>query len=71
MAKFPAKSPAGQRTFEQWGAIFFFVALFAIGPWHSSFADEPASYLGAQACAAGPHSGVRGVERHDRARRQA
>ena len=37
--------------FRSWGAIFFFVALLAIGLSRGSFADEPAGYVGAQACA--------------------
>jgi hypothetical protein len=50
MAKFPAK-PRGPGTFEQWGAIFFFIALFAVGRSCRSFGDAPPSYLGAEACA--------------------
>ena len=34
-----------------WSAIVVLVALFPVGLSRSSYADEPASYLGAQACA--------------------
>jgi hypothetical protein len=47
----PREKPRGPGTFEQWGAIFFFVALFTVGLSCRSFGDAPPSYLGAEACA--------------------
>jgi hypothetical protein len=47
----PREKPRGPGTFEQWGAIFFFIALFAVGLSCRSFGDAPPSYLGAETCA--------------------
>jgi hypothetical protein len=50
MEESTAIKSAGRASFELWGAFVVFVVLFSVGLSRGSFADEPAGYVGAQAC---------------------